>query len=144
MSLPRNRELLTTQSSQLASPTFKRRTRPRASVLLALLCCLCIPAWFTVLATETVESGNLNGKALSLPVPVYPSAAKQSRITGMVKVDIVVNESGKVESAKANSGNIMLRPAAVDAALRAKFAPTLKAGAPVKLAGFLQYEFKLE
>lgn len=96
-----------------------------------------------VQAVDTVEAGNLNGRALSLPAPEYPALAKQTRATGLVKVDIVVNETGKVESAKAASGTILLRQPSVDAALKAKFAPTLKAGAPVKVAGFLQYEFKL-
>ena len=97
----------------------------------------------TVRAVETVEAGNLNGRALSLPAPEYPALAKQTRATGLVKVDVVVNENGKVESAKAATGTILLRQPAVDAALKAKFAPTLKAGAAVKVAGFLQYEFKL-
>lgn len=96
-----------------------------------------------VKAVDTIEAGNLNGRALSLPAPEYPALAKQTRATGMVKVDIVVNENGKVETAKAASGTILLRQPAVDAALKAKFAPTLKAGAAVKVAGFLQYEFKL-
>lgn len=97
----------------------------------------------TVQAVDTVEAGNLNGRALSLPPPEYPALAKQTRATGLVKVDIVINETGKVESAKATSGTVLLRQPAVDAALKAKFAPTLKAGAAVKVAGFLQYEFKL-
>ena len=103
---------------------------------------LLLLTWMTVHA-ETVEGGNLNSKALSLPVPEYPPLAKQTRITGIVKVDIMVAENGKVESAKASSGPMMLKQAATDAALKAKFAPTLKAGAPVKVSGFLQYEFKL-
>lgn len=149
MSVQCNRELVETLPSHPTKTTATRRTATyrkswRVSALLLLVGCLCFSAWVSVSATETVESGNLNSKALSLPVPVYPAVAKQSRITGVIKVDVVVNESGKVESAKAASGNVMLRQPAVDAALRAKFAPTLKAGTPVKVAGFLQYEFKLE
>jgi TonB family protein len=97
-----------------------------------------------IVHAETIEAGNLNGKALSLPAPAYPPLAKQARMTGTVKVDVLVNESGKVETAKAPTGNMMLRQAAADAALKAKFAPTLKAGVPVKVAGYLQYEFKLD
>ena len=104
---------------------------------------LMLATWVSVRAAETVEAGNLNGKALSLPVPEYPPLAKQTRVTGIVKVDVVVSENGKVESAKASSGPMLLKQSAVDAANKAKFAPTLKAGAPVKVSGFLQYEFKL-
>jgi TonB family protein len=144
MSFERNRLFLDTRPGQSATPSATSRLGWRVSRLLVLAVCLGLPAWLSVSATETVESGNLNSKALSLPVPQYPAMAKQSHITGLVKVDILVNESGKVESAKAATGNTVLRPAAVEAALRAKFAPTLKAGAPVKVTGFLQYEFKLE
>jgi TonB family protein len=136
MSLNRHRALTFTRPGQSQVV--------RVTQLLLLASSLLLSAWFTVAATETVEAGNLNGKALSLPVPTYPPIAKQSRISGLVKVDIVINEGGKVESAKAASGNTMLRQAAVDAALRAKFATTLKAGTPVRVTGFLQYEFKLD
>jgi len=111
--------------------------------LLLVIFSLLMMTWSAVRA-ETIEAGNLNGKALSLLAPVYPPLAKQMHITGMIKVDVVVSESGKVETAKVASGSAMLRQPAVDAALKAKFAPTLKAGAPVKVAGFLQYDFKLD
>ncbi len=109
-----------------------------------LLLSLFLFGFFTVRATEVIEAGALNSKALSLPVPVYPAPAKQARIAGMVAVDIVIDESGKVESAKSTKGPMMLRQAAVDAARKAKFTPTLKAGTPVKVSGYLQYDFKLE
>lgn len=108
-----------------------------------MVCSLLLATWVSVRAAETIEGGNLNGKALSLPVPDYPPLAKQTRVTGIVKVDVLVSENGKIESAKAASGPMLLKQAAVDAANKAKFAPTLKAGAPVKVSGFLQYEFKL-
>lgn len=93
---------------------------------------------------ETVKGGSLNSKAIQLPVPAYPAVAKQARISGLVVVEVVVNESGKVVSAKPVSGPKALQQAAVDAALRAKFAPTLKGGAPVKVEGTLNYSFKLD
>lgn len=123
---------------------LRRAPQTRLTSVLLVVASLCLTAWVAVGATETVESGNLNGRALSLPTPVYPLIAKQSRVVGMVKVDIVVNETGKVEVAKASSGPTLLRQAAMDAAQKAKFAPTLKAGAPVRVTGFLQYEFKLD
>jgi TonB family protein len=137
MKMSFNRE--TTISS---SPANKRNGVLLTGVLLMAVSFLLLTQ-STVKAVDTVEAGNLNGRALSLPPPEYPALAKQTRATGIVKVDVVINETGKVESAKAASGTILLRQPSVDAALKAKFAPTLKAGAPVKVAGFLQYEFKL-
>lgn len=109
---------------------------------------LTMAAWMLIVqpafSQEAVKGGALNGKAIQLPVPVYPAIAKQARVVGTVTVDVVVGESGKVESAKASAGPKMLYQAAVDAAQRAKFAPTMKGGAPVKVEGTLSYTFKLD
>jgi protein TonB len=85
----------------------------------------------------------LNGKALSLPVPVYPQLAVRARTAGKVEVEVTVDENGKVISAKAVSGPPTLRDAAVDAARHARFSPTKLSGAPVKVIGLINYNFTL-
>jgi TonB family protein len=55
--------------------------------------------------------------------PVYPELAKRMRITGAVEVKVTVDADGKVNDAKALSGNRMLSPAAEDAVRKWKFAP---------------------
>src|SRR5947208_12512682 len=45
---------------------------------------------------KPVSGGVLNGKALSLPVPIYPQLAVRSRTTGKVEVEVTVDENGKV------------------------------------------------
>ena len=92
---------------------------------------------------KPLSGGVLNGRALSLPLPVYPEAAKRSRSGGIVEIGVVVDETGKVISAKALSGPIMLRDAALQAALKAKFSPTLLSGQPVKVSGLIDYKFSL-
>lgn len=87
--------------------------------------------------------GHLNSKALSLPKPIYPQMGKQMRLEGTVKVAVVIDESGKVISARAESGHMMLRPAAVAAARQAKFTPALVSGQPVPFSGFITYTFSL-
>lgn len=59
-----------------------------------------------------VTGGVLNGIAISLPAPMYPDAAKRFRISGMVTVDVIVDETGKVISAQATSGPAVLREVA--------------------------------
>jgi len=73
---------------------------------------------------KPVSGGVLNGTAISLPPPAYPDAAKRMRTAGTVSVDVVLDESGKVVSAVATSGPAVLREAAVQAALKARFSPT--------------------
>jgi periplasmic protein TonB len=112
----------------------------RIAPLLLLLVALAMPliAW----GQETVQGGVLNGKALSLPPPEYPEAAKAASVAGLVVVEVLVAESGKVTTARATSGPKLLQKSAEDAARKAKFAPTLKAGVPVKVEGTLNYNFK--
>jgi protein TonB len=90
-----------------------------------------------------VSGGVLNGTALSLPSPTYPEAAKRMRTAGVVSVEVVVDETGKVISAVASSGPTALREVAVQAARRARFSPTKLSGQPVKVSGLINYKFAI-
>ncbi len=90
---------------------------------------------------KPVSGGVLNGRALSLPTPVYPDVARRMRTEGVVQVEVVVDENGKVVSARALSGPGMLRDAAVKAASLAHFSPTKLSGLPVKVTGLINYNF---
>ena len=90
---------------------------------------------------KPVTGGVLNGIAISLPAPMYPDAARRFRISGMVTVEVIVDETGKVISAQATSGPAVLREVAAQAALRARFSPTKLSGQPVKVAGLINYKF---
>jgi TonB family protein len=92
---------------------------------------------------KPISGGVLNGTAISLPAPLYPDAAKRMRTSGTVSVDVVLDETGKVVSASASSGPSILREAAVQAALRARFSPTKLSGQPVKVSGVINYKFAL-
>lgn len=88
-----------------------------------------------------VEAGVLNGRAVSKPQPDYPRLAKDQRVSGVVVVKIMVDESGKVIDAEALCGHPVLARASVDAARKARFTPTLLSGAPVKVTGIITYNF---
>lgn len=88
-----------------------------------------------------ISGGVVNGKALSLPVPVYSSAAKAMGVSGIVNVEVTIDESGKVISANAISGHGMLRQSAEKAARDARFKPTLLSNEPVKVTGVIVYNF---
>jgi Ca-activated chloride channel family protein len=90
-----------------------------------------------------VSGGVLNGKALHLPKPMYPPAAKSIRAAGVVNVEVTLGEDGKVLTARAVSGNPFLRQAAVDAARQARFSPTVLSGKPVQVVGVITYTFSL-
>jgi len=94
--------------------------------------------------TERVPSTVLVSKAISLPQPMYPAIAKQIRLQGAVNIQILVDEQGKVVSAQAVSGNPMLTAAAKEAAMRARFTPTILNGVPVKIQGVITYNFVMQ
>jgi len=88
-----------------------------------------------------VSGGVVNGQATSLPKPPYPPTAKAVRAGGDVNVQVTIDEMGKVISAKAIDGHILLRPAAEKAAWSARFKPTTLTGQPVKVTGVIIYRF---
>ncbi len=92
---------------------------------------------------KPVSGGVLNGTAIFLPPPVYPEAAKRMRASGVVTVEVVLDETGKVVAAHASSGPTILRDAAVQSALKARFSPTKLSGQPVKVSGVINYKFAL-
>ncbi len=92
---------------------------------------------------KLISGGIVNGKAKFLPKPEYPNAAKSSRASGAVSVQILIGEDGNIINAQAISGMPELQFAARAAACGAKFSPTTLAGEPVKVSGVLIYNFVL-
>ena len=100
------------------------------------------PAPPRVEKSATKSLGVINGKASSLPHPPYPPMAKAVGAEGAVNVQVMIDESGNVVSAKAVSGHPLLRKAAEDAAKRARFTTTYLSNVPVKVTGVIIYNFK--
>lgn len=96
----------------------------------------------TTKVPDQISGGVLNGKALTLPKPPYPPAARAVRASGAVSVQVLIDEGGEIFSAVAVSGHPLLRAAARSAACGAEFTPTLLQGNPVKVVtGVIVYNF---
>lgn len=93
---------------------------------------------------EVVRKRIINGDAVSLPKPPYPEMARQLKIQGVVSVQVLVDETGRVVSAKAVSGNAFLVREAQKAAFQARFEPTMLGDQPVKVSGVITYNFVLQ
>jgi protein TonB len=91
-----------------------------------------------------LSSNVISSKVISKPSPAYPMLAKQARVQGVVTVEILINEEGRVVSAQATSGHALLRAAAQASAYQASFTPTSISGHPVKVAGVITYNFILQ
>lgn len=81
----------------------------------------------------------VNGMAIRLISPAYSPTASAIRAKGEVKVEVVIGEDGKVESAKAVSGNETLRDSCEKAAKASVFLPTYVDGKKVKVNGVIIY-----
>jgi protein TonB len=60
---------------------------------------------------------------------------------GPVEVQVTISEEGRVIEAKAISGHLALRNAAVDAARKWVFTPTTLNGVPVRVQSLLTFVF---
>ena len=124
-------QLVTSNANTTTSPSVRFDVEPPAA-----------PAPRPIL--KPVSGGVLNGTALNLPSPSYPDTARRLRMTGVVVVQVVVDETGKVISAEAISGPSILKETAVQAALKARFSSTKLSGQPVKVSGVINYKFSLQ
>jgi periplasmic protein TonB len=93
---------------------------------------------------KAVSGGILNARAINLPRPAYTDSARRSGQEGTVSVEVLIDVTGKVISARAVSGPNPLRVAAEDAARRARFYPTLLSGQPMRISGVIKYNFSLK
>jgi TonB family protein len=80
---------------------------------------------------------------IEIPRAIYPVAAKEQKIQGQIVGNILVSESGEVESIRISEGDPVLATAAEDAARKWKFKPTLKDGKPLALVARATFNFVL-
>ena len=93
---------------------------------------------------RVISKGPITGLAIELPKPPYPPIARQARAFGPVNVQVLIDETGKVISAKAVSGHPLLQHAAQQAAFGARFSPTRLGDQAVKVSGVITYNFLLQ
>lgn len=81
------------------------------------------------------------GRAVGVPKPDYPKEAKAAFVGGTARVEVEVDEKGRVTEIRRISGHQTLQTAATKAARKAKFTPTVCDGKTVKAVGVLVYDF---
>ena len=90
---------------------------------------------------SSINGGIINGKAKSLPKPVYPFEAKSQGLSGTISVRVTIDEQGNVTEARSVCGNPILGKASEEAARNAKFSPTRLDGKSVSVTGIIVYRF---
>ena len=92
---------------------------------------------------QPVEVGSLIAKATQRVNPPYPPTARSARAFGKVTVYLQLDETGAIASVRRTDGPELLRRVAEDAARRWKFRPTVINGQPVRVSGYVSFNFTL-
>jgi periplasmic protein TonB len=83
-------------------------------------------------------------RLLSSSPPQYPTIAKAQHVEGAVRIDALVDENGRVSSAKVVGGPTMLHQAAIEAVRQWKYQPATLDGKPVPMHLTVTLQFKLQ
>jgi len=89
------------------------------------------------------SEGVIRGNTLSQVKPEYPALARNTSVSGDVKIEVLISEDGSVISANVLSGHALLQQAALRAAKQWRFNPTMLNNSPVKVQGVLTFRFTL-
>jgi protein TonB len=90
------------------------------------------------------QGGNVQASRLIRRInPAYPELAKRARVSGMVILEVVVDELGNVEEIEIIRGHPLLNQAAVEAVRQWKYSPTLLNGEPVSVIATVTVNFVL-
>jgi len=75
--------------------------------------------------------------------PIYPVEAKQNRIEGTVKLEVLIDKDGHVANVTVSSGPAELTQSATDAVSQWVYRPTLLNGIPVMVLTTVDVNFTL-
>ena len=94
---------------------------------------------------EPVEVGGdvQAARLLHRVTPIYPSLARQARISGLVRLRAIISEEGSVRRLEVLSGHPLLVGSAVEAVKRWVYRPTLLNGRPVAVITEIDVNFRL-
>ena len=89
-----------------------------------------------------ISAGWMNGRAINFRQPEYPSSIKNPRSSARVDVKLQTDVGGNVTSVDIILGPAEFHNAALDAAKKLKFPPTLLSGVPTKVSGWVSFDFR--
>lgn len=82
-------------------------------------------------------------KLINRVQPVYPPLARQTRISGTVRLHAIIAKDGSIKELEVMSGHPLLVRAAMDAVQQWKYQPTLLNGEPVEVDTTIDVIFSL-
>jgi TonB family protein len=83
------------------------------------------------------------GQIVTKVEPVYPPVAKNARVQGVVRLSVIIDQEGKVESIERIDGHPLLTSAAIDAVKQWVYKPAQIDGKPVRVKTEVDVTFTL-
>lgn len=107
-----------------------------AVALLAVMTLLMVAS--SVSQTQPAQNQNdeVSRRVKNRVEPIYPELAKRMRLSGIVKIEVVIATNGSVKEARIIGGHPVLANAALDAAKRWRFEP-----GPTESSGVIDFKF---
>ena len=88
--------------------------------------------------------GNVQAaKLVNRITPIYPPLARQTRISGTVRLHAIISKDGTIQELTVISGHPLLQQAALDAVRQWRYQPTLLNGEPVEVDTTIDVIFSL-
>jgi len=88
--------------------------------------------------------GNVQAaRILNRVQPVYPPLARQTRISGTVRLHAIISKDGSIQQLEVQSGHPLLQQNALDAVRQWRYQPTLLNGEPVEVDTTIDVIFSL-
>ncbi|HOK45155.1 MAG TPA: energy transducer TonB [Bryobacteraceae bacterium] len=94
------------------------------------------------MAAERIPAATALAAVASKVTPEMPPLAKQLKLSGLVEMDVTINEEGDVEKVTVLRGNPILSRAAEDTMKKWKFKPIKQGDKAIKAITTLTFEFK--
>src|SRR6185295_7740539 len=104
------------------------------------------PPWPAAEAAGAVRAGNgiRPPQRTKSATPIYSREAREARVQGTVRVEILVGTDGKVKDARVlQSASPLLDQPAIDSARRWEFTPTIVNGEPRPIVLMMEVDFNL-
>lgn len=100
-------------------------------------------SWYEPFQTPARRS-IIPGKVVKKVQPEYPAEARENKIEGIVKLQVILRKDGSVTVQNVLLGDPVLSPAAIEAVRQWRYEPTLLDGKPIDLETTIEVAFTLK
>jgi TonB family protein len=100
-------------------------------------------SWYDPFQTP-VRRSIVPGKVVKKVQPEYPIEARENKIEGIVKLQVILRKDGSVTVQNVLLGDPVLSPAAIEAVRQWRYEPTLLDGKPIDLESTIEVTFTLK